>query len=65
MQTPYLAVARLSFGNLPVQRGYPPMEHSFATQDQAREWLRSRGGGAISTHRDGDFRVIEHVPAGD
>jgi hypothetical protein len=60
---PFLAVSNLSYNNLPIGAGYPPMEGSFAELSQARAWLRMHGGGAISTHRDGDWRIIERVPA--
>lgn len=63
---PFLAVcSNVSYdGYPPIGQGRPPLEASFETLSEARAWLRSRGGGAISTHRDGDWGVIEIVQSG-
>jgi len=46
-------------------QGRPPEEESFTTQEEARAWLiERRCGGSISTHVDGDFRVVEEVMPG-
>ena len=58
-------VSNLAYLGFPVAQGRPPEEERFATQDEARRWLIAlRCGGSISTHRDGDFRVVEEVMPG-
>jgi len=61
---PFHAVANLALHGLPAGVGRPNLEDEFATEAEAVTWLRANGGGCISAHRGGDFRVIAEIPPG-
>jgi len=62
---PFTAVSNFAPGGLPPAVGRPCEEMTFATIDEARDWLRfGHGGGSIVAHVNGDFRVIEEVQQG-
>lgn len=61
VSSPPVSVTSILFG-----QHRPPMEASFATIEEARDWLHARGGGAISAHDPAinDWRVVETVTPG-
>jgi hypothetical protein len=62
---PYTAIANLSITGYPASSMLPGEEGSFETIEQAIDFLKQRGGGAISTWASGDFRLCGEVLSQD